>query len=69
MSSEEISAGARLREPLAVLNEILQSDAEGEACDFVLGKSVFADRTNPVTAVAAMAAGDGFELAVKDAAP
>lgn len=28
MTSEEISAGTRLREPLAVLNEILQSDAE-----------------------------------------
>jgi len=39
-----------------------------EACDFILGKGVFAERENPVTAVAAMATSDGFELAAKDAA-
>lgn len=39
-----------------------------DACDFILGKGVFGQRTNPVTAVAAMATGKGFELAAKDAA-
>lgn len=39
-----------------------------EACRFVLEKGVFAQRKNPITAVAAMAQGDGFELAVQDAA-
>lgn len=38
-----------------------------EACAFILGKGVFAERTNPVTAVAAMATAAGFGLAVKDA--
>ncbi len=38
-----------------------------EACEFILGKGVFADRTNPVTGVAAMANEDGFDLATKDA--
>ena len=38
-----------------------------EACQFILGKGVFAERTNPVTAVAAMATPDGFELAAADA--
>lgn len=42
------------------------SNAEG-ACEFMLGGGVFAERTNPITAVAAVAAADGFELAVKDA--
>ena len=44
-------------------------DAESatDACAFILGKGVFAERTNPVTAVAAMATADGFELAVEDA--
>lgn len=37
-----------------------------EACTFVLRKGVFAQRTNPVTAVAAMASAGGFELAVQD---
>lgn len=37
------------------------------ACDFILGKSVFAERTNPVTAVAAMAADYSFQLMAKDA--
>jgi IMP cyclohydrolase len=38
-----------------------------EACDFVLGKGVFAERENPVTAVAAMATMDGIGLFAKDA--
>ncbi|MCH7958870.1 MAG: IMP cyclohydrolase [Candidatus Hydrogenedentes bacterium] len=38
-----------------------------EACDFVLGGGVFAERTNPITGVAAMESSDGFELFVKDA--
>jgi len=37
-----------------------------DACTFILGKGVFAERTNPVTAVAAMAAAGGFELAAED---
>jgi IMP cyclohydrolase len=38
-----------------------------DACEFVLRRSVFAERENPVTAVAAMASSAGFELAAKDA--
>lgn len=38
-----------------------------EACQFILGKGVFAERTNPVAAVAAVASGDGFEMAAEDA--
>lgn len=38
----------------------------GSACDFILGKGVFAQRENPVTAVAAVATADGFEMAAKD---
>lgn len=37
-----------------------------QACDFVLGQGAFADFTNPVTAVAAVAAGGAFKLAFKD---
>ncbi len=37
------------------------------ACDFILGKGVFAQREKPVTAVAAIASDGGFELAAKDA--
>lgn len=37
-----------------------------EACALLLGKSVFAERANPVTAVAAMATNDGFDLAIQD---
>ena len=42
------------------------SDADA-ACEFILRKGVFAERDNPVTAVAAVAAADGFELCAKDA--
>lgn len=37
-----------------------------EACEYIIGKGVFADREKPVTAVAAVAKPDGFELATKD---
>lgn len=37
-----------------------------EACRFMLGGGVFAERTNPVTAVAAMATQTGFELTTMD---
>jgi IMP cyclohydrolase len=42
------------------------TDADS-ACDFILGKGVFAQREKPVTAVAAIASSGGFELAAKDA--
>lgn len=38
-----------------------------EACEFILGGGVFADREKPVTAVAAIGTDDGFELFVMDA--
>ena len=38
----------------------------GDACDFILRGGVFAERENPVTAVAAIAAETGFELLAKD---
>ncbi len=37
-----------------------------DACDFLFSGGIFAGRTNPVTAVAAMAVEQGFELATKD---
>lgn len=43
------------------------ADAES-ACEFVLSKDVFAERTNPVSAVAAIATEEGFDLATKDTA-
>jgi IMP cyclohydrolase len=39
-----------------------------EACAFILGRDVFAERTNPVTAVAALDNGAGFDLHAMDAA-
>jgi len=39
-----------------------------DACGFILGKGVFAERTNPVTAVAAMSTDMGFEIHVQNAA-
>lgn len=42
------------------------STAQG-ACRFILGEGVFAERSNPVTAVAAVAAEDGYELLATDA--
>ena len=38
-----------------------------EACAFILGQGVFAERTNPVTAVAAVDNGTGFDLRAEDA--
>lgn len=38
-----------------------------ESCQFILGQGIFAERSNPVTAVAAVANGDGFALHVQDA--
>ncbi|HPO14316.1 MAG TPA: IMP cyclohydrolase [Candidatus Hydrogenedentes bacterium] len=40
-----------------------------DACDFILGKGLFAQRENPVTAVAAMADQNLFALCAKDAQP
>jgi IMP cyclohydrolase len=37
-----------------------------EACDFMLGGGIFAERSNAVTAVAAFVSQDGFDLAAKD---
>lgn len=37
-----------------------------DACALLLGEGVFAERANPVTAVAAMATGNGFEFAIQD---
>lgn len=36
-----------------------------EGCDYIIGKGVFADFTNAVTAASAYACGDHFELAAK----
>lgn len=61
---------------VATYEENTPCDAQGgvydatnaaEACAFIMCKAVFAERTNPVTAVAAMATADGFELAAQDA--
>ena len=40
-----------------------------EVCDFMLGGGVFAERTNPVTAVAAVGSSEGFGLFARDAGP
>jgi IMP cyclohydrolase len=50
----------------AELTGAFTAGSAAEACQFMLNGGIFAERTNPVTAVAAMAAGDGFELATKD---
>lgn len=44
-------------------------DATGaeDACQFILGRGVFAERTKPVAAVAAVATRTGFELHAQDA--
>lgn len=42
------------------------ADNAEAACDFVLGGGIFAERTNPVTGVAAIAQRNGFELCAKD---
>ncbi len=43
------------------------ADTAEEACDFILGGGVFAERDNPVTAVAAVASDYSYQLAAKDA--
>ena len=40
-----------------------------EGCEFILSGGVFAERTNPITAVAVMSTDDGFEVAVRDMEP
>lgn len=37
-----------------------------DACEFMIGKGLFADREKPVTAVAALGTADGFDLAAQD---
>ena len=37
-----------------------------EACDYILGKGVFADLEKPISAVCAVAEGDKFQVAFKD---
>lgn len=49
--------------------EALTARSPEEACETILYKGVFGERTNPVTAVAAMSTTEGFEIAVKDALP
>ena len=53
--------------PLDAQSGEFTAAAPEEACDFILGGGVFADRTNPVTAVAAVATDAGFDLHAKDA--
>lgn len=43
------------------------SETAEAACEFILGQGVFAERTNPVTAVAAIAQDGGFNLHAQDA--
>jgi IMP cyclohydrolase len=43
------------------------ADDVNAACEFILRKGVFAERDNPVTAVAAMANGNSFDLSALDA--
>ena len=42
-------------------------DSAVSGCEFILGKGVFAERANPVTAVGAVAVEGGFELHAQDA--
>jgi IMP cyclohydrolase len=46
-----------------------KAGSAGEGADFILGKGMFADMTNAVTGVCAIEKGDGFEVAVAQAAP
>lgn len=61
---------------VATYEECFISDALGgettisnaaDACQFMLGGGIFAERTNAVTAAAAVQTDDGFELAAADA--
>ena len=44
-----------------------EKESAGAACEFILGEGVFSERTNPVTAVAAVADEGGFQLHAQDA--
>ena len=55
-------------EPADALGGDYTATTAEEACGFILDQGVFAERTNPVAAVAAMASDDGFDLATADAA-
>jgi IMP cyclohydrolase len=52
--------------PLAERISPFAAETAEEACAFILGRGAFAEFTNPVTAVAAVAGKDGFSLALKD---
>ena len=52
--------------PLADRVSDFSAETAEEACDFILGGGVFADFSNPVTAVAAVAGKEQFCLALKD---
>ena len=54
-------------QPLDQYSGGFTADSAESGCEFMLGGGIFAERTNPVTGVAAMARADGFELAVLDA--
>ncbi len=45
------------------------AESAAAACKFILGEGVFAERTNPVSAAAAVALEGGFQLATLDAQP
>lgn len=53
--------------PSETLGGAFEAGSAAEACRFMLGGGLFSQRTNPVTAVAAVASGEGFELATLDA--
>lgn len=48
------------------LRDTFSANNAEQACEAILYKGVFGERTNPITAVAAMGNGAGFELASKD---
>ncbi len=52
--------------PMAERVSPFAAETAEAACRFILGEGVFANFTNPVTAVAAVAEGDGFALAAMD---
>jgi IMP cyclohydrolase len=53
--------------PLDTYSGEFTADSAETGCEFMLGGGIFAERTNPVTGVAAMAKDRGFQLAVLDA--
>ncbi len=42
------------------------AESAGAACEFILGQGVFAERSKPVAAVAAVASAQGFDLHAQD---